>query len=341
MKTSSLLLVPLLAASQICLAEEKPALQPSESSQPLPVPAALAKPPLFGGKKLKEVNFEQVKLGDLVGYLQKEAVSGDGDSLNVIVSPDTQELMIPSLRLRNLTASEALTIATTVLGLRLQPVMGDDGSKVVAWIIAPPVAHSTNAAAESPFTTSGVASATRRQELGNAGSRGMILDTSPAPSTGRSEALLQADRTFNPKAKVVPAGAALEFLALGAAADSPRQAKVFGIASLLPPPAKSPEEKLAREEKFNGLLIDLQKLAQDQDREAEIRPYPKLDLIVVKSTAMPMLSDAIEEMKRNVRDTATPSTHSSPTSQSGIPAIRVTEQPSPAPSRAVTPEKAH
>ena len=52
------------------------------------------------------------------------------------------------------------------------------------------------------------------------------------------------------------------------------------------------------------LLERLESFAREQDAAAEVRAYPELDLILVKSSAMPLMEQAIEAMSRDAANKA-------------------------------------
>ena len=81
----------------------------------------------------------------------------------------------------------------------------------------------------------------------------------------------------------------------GAAAP---QSQVFSLASILPPAGASAEARDLRSRRLDQLYVELSKFAVEQDKDAEIRPYPGLDLIVVKSAALPLISQAVEAMSK-------------------------------------------
>ena len=82
-----------------------------------------------------------------------------------------------------------------------------------------------------------------------------------------------------------------------ASSGSPRQTRVFSIASLVPRRAPSRDAAALREEETHRLIISLTDFAKELDKDAEIRHFPSLDLIVVKTTALPLISEAIDAMR--------------------------------------------
>ena len=86
---------------------------------------------------------------------------------------------------------------------------------------------------------------------------------------------------------------------IASTAKSAVQSRVFGIASLLPKAAASDESKKVRAMQLDRLLEQLIQFAKQQDEAAELRVYPGLDIIVVRSSAMPLIEQAIEAMSKD------------------------------------------
>ena len=127
----------------------------------------------------------------------------------------------------------------------------------------------------------------------------------PGDGGGRTAAWLVTPRAplaaaaaANPGAPADSAGAA-PVVTLAASARPAAQSRVFGIASLLPKPAATDESMKARALRLDSLLNQLVRFAREQDPSSELRAYPELDIIVVKSTAMPLMEQAIEAMSKD------------------------------------------
>jgi hypothetical protein len=84
-----------------------------------------------------------------------------------------------------------------------------------------------------------------------------------------------------------------------ASSGNPRQTRVFSIASLVPRRAPSRDAAALREEETHRLINSLTEFAQQLDKDAEIRHFSSLDLIVVKTTALPLISEAIDAMRND------------------------------------------
>lgn len=82
-------------------------------------------------------------------------------------------------------------------------------------------------------------------------------------------------------------------------ATAARQSRVFGIGALLPKPGPSAESVRDRNHRMGELLEQLLSFAKEQDAGAELRAYPELDLVVVKTSAMPLMEQAIEAMSKD------------------------------------------
>jgi hypothetical protein len=109
--------------------------------------------------------------------------------------------------------------------------------------------------------------------------------------------LVAADPATTPEASEVGNVAAVVTLA-----ESARplvQSRVFGIASLLPRPASNEEAMKTRALKLDSLLNQLVRFAKEQDPGAELRAYPEMDIILVKTTAMTLMEQAIEAMGKD------------------------------------------
>lgn len=83
-----------------------------------------------------------------------------------------------------------------------------------------------------------------------------------------------------------------------------RQSRVFGIGTLLPKPGASASSIKERELRMSHLLDQLDSFAKDQDAEAELRAYPDLDLVCVKTSAMSLIEQAIEAMSKDAANKA-------------------------------------
>jgi hypothetical protein len=294
MNTHRFLVPALLASSLSCLAQV-PAEKAPVAAAPLPQGGENTPGKASGsgaqliprGRKLGEVQFNNVALSVVIGYLQQQEAEGEnGSSLNVIVSPGLESLAVPSLNLRNVTTTEVLSIATSLLGLELKPVKGDDPQNIVAWVVKSPEAprenrHDLNPAASVTYGNSAV---TLDSVLGSSN------QSIPGP------ALLQ----FNAPAAELASNLS-SWVSNGSGTvvlKSPeRTSKVYGISTLLPPQGDSPDQRAQRDTLRDKLLDQIVKFAKDQDEAAEVRSYPDLDLMVVKSTALPLITEAIEAMK--------------------------------------------
>ena len=205
-------------------------------------------PQIPPGTRLDKVTFSDANLADIIDFLDRKSQESGGRPLNVVLQPGLESVTIPALSLRNVTTTEVLRVASSILGLSLEPVKGDTGDSVAAWILK----------------------------------RLSPADPAPPAST-------------DPNA-IPPADTTSAFQPL-ASSGNPRQTRVFSIASLISRRTQSREAAAFREDETRSLINSLTKFAAELDKDAEIRHFSSLDLIVVKSTALPLISEAIDAMR--------------------------------------------
>jgi hypothetical protein len=247
------------------------------------------------------VQFEGVTLGELVARLQdrnKEAGNDPNlDPLNVVISPGLENQPVPALSLRNVSPTDVLTVATTVLGLHIEPVMGDSGQPV-AWLI--------KAAEGSPFGPANVAKPPPVAAPG--GGAGDAGGGFTVPAFGDGAAALapgEEGRGGIPYAVQLAASPPTSATGAGAGMAPPRAtSRVFGVASLIASDDADPQpSEKGRAEKLHRLIHSLEKMAVDQGGEAQISAYDEMDILVVKSAdpaALALIAEAIEAMKTNI-----------------------------------------
>lgn len=209
-------------------------------------------PQIPPGTRLDKVIFKEANLAEIIDFLDKKSQESGGRPLNVVLQPGLESITIPALSLRNVTTTEILRVASSILGLSLEPVKGDTGDSVAAWIL-----KRLSPADPTPVIPLGTATDP------NATSQ---PDTTPG---------------FQPLAS----------------SGNPRQTRVFSIASLISRRTQSREAAALREDESRSLISSLTKFAAELDKDAEIRHFSSLDLIVVKSTALPLISEAIDAMR--------------------------------------------
>ena len=322
MKTKPLFLTALLASSLPGAALEPTALTPEPqhastriaAGPELPVPMEIsvplaAAPQMPAGTRLEKVQFESCPLSEIIAYLEtKEQEAEKGRSLNVILSPGLENRVLPSLSLRNVTTTEVLSIVASLLDLKLEPVKGDDPKMVVAWMVKS-ASQTAEAIGGDMGSGGGGLQAlprpipdVRRTDPGARPDLGGTSGTASGGSEGGGgggDFQAVADPNV-PRIAVVASGSGMPGMDGGSGGAAPlKQSKVFGIAALLPPPGDSDEAKKLRAIRLEELLSVLQRFATEQDNEAEVRCYPALNIIMVKSTALPLISEAVEAMKSN------------------------------------------
>jgi hypothetical protein len=228
-------------------------------------------PQIPPGTRLDKVIFKEANLAEIIDFLDKKSQESGGRPLNVVLQPGLESITIPALSLRNVTTTEILRVASSILGLSLEPVKGDTGDSVAAWI---------------------------------------LKRLSPADPTPPASAIT------DPNA-IPPADTTSAFQPL-ASSGNPRQTRVFSIASLISRRTQSREAAALREDESRSLISSLTKFAAELDKDAEIRHFSSLDLIVVKSTALPLISEAIDAMRSDAA-TRYPAAVPPSTTQDGAP----------------------
>lgn len=256
--TTIILLTALLGISLPCPANPAPESPtppppaPVDSSGPNEPGPAAPKPP--SGTKLKMVAFQDTPLQEAVDYVV-EREAAENRTLNVVLAPGLDGLVVPKLTARNITTTEVLAICSRLFDLTLEAVPADAGNQPAAWLIKP-------------------------RSIG-------VIPAPGGPST--------ATTALQPNVSVVT---------LATSAKPPVEARAISLASLLPPPTGSAESEKSRARNLDLLVEKLLLFARDQDPNARINSYPDLDLIVVKSSALPLIEDGIEAMKRDAEKSA-------------------------------------
>ena len=255
--------------------------------------------------RLDEVTFDGETLRDVVFFLKAQAeaagLNPKTEPLNFVISPGFEALCVPALSLRNVTPAEALSVVTTVLGLRMEPVPSEDAGRVVAWLIKgqqAPKPSTVESVVPQPQNPTAIPSSIPGADFGGGGT-----DT----ATRATDTSVQSGAGFGTGLQVpVPMTIASSGLPEGrpVTAVSPAPAaRVFGIAQMLyVTDPDSDQGKKQRVEKFERLVASLRSLSQDQGFKTDIRAYGEMDILVVKSTdpaGMSLIAEAIEAMKSN------------------------------------------
>jgi hypothetical protein len=201
----------------------------------------------------------------------------------VIISPGLEEHRVPALSLRNVSPTEVLTVATTVLGLRFEPVIGDNGQPV-AWLIKGTdfrFAPTTGSFAAPPSAVA-------------------------KPNLPGVTAFAGAPGAANPVAAPYAVQLASSHRVEGGLAGGPTSqgiSRVFGIASIIASDQADPKAREKEQaERLVELIGSLEKIADDHGGKARINAYREMDLLVVKSAdadVVALLAEAIEAMKSN------------------------------------------
>jgi hypothetical protein len=266
------------------------------------VAPATIQPPAAAPKRLPRVQFQDAKLSDIVEYIQestqKLGLDPSVNPMNVVITPGMgiEKMQVPALSLRNVSPTEVLTVVTTVLGLQLDPVTGDEG-QVVAWMVKKPAANG-GAVAGIGGEGGAVIGAVAGGIVGHARANPASASADPANPTGSIPGEAAAPATVELAASPALAGGG------GIGVAPQKQARVFGIASLIASretdPAKAEE---ARSKKYARLIDTLGVMSVEQTgTQADIKFYDVMDIIVVKSdnpAVMTLIGDAIEAMKKN------------------------------------------
>lgn len=302
------LLLTFAALTPLTLLAQNPATAPGEAAgttEAVPTAATATSP---GTVRLNEVQFEGEELKDVVQVLRLRAKNAGLDPaldpLNIVISPGLESRCVPALLLHNVSPTEVLSVATTVLGLRMEPVQGDDG-RIVAWLIKAPLAQDDPSETVGGVGSAGAPSIPAPIDPEGATVAGAVIGAF-VPSRVPSEVKDPTNATAGPGGGGgfnVPVPIAIASSPLpGGSAVVP--ARVFGIAPLLA--VTDPGSDVGRNqraEKFERLMITLEKLARDEGLKADIRAYNEMDIIVVKSpdpAALALIAEAIQAMKSNV-----------------------------------------
>jgi hypothetical protein len=243
-----------------------------------------------GAQRLPRVQFEGATLKEIIEYLQAQSKEAghdpNVDPLNVVISPGLEMHRLPSVSLRNVSPTEVLTIATTVLGLTLEPVTGDSG-QTVAWLVRGP------AAGNDPFSGGPVSSPPPPLTPGPGEGGGPGIHGFPA-GPNPPNVPVAVELAASPPPPVDPTAAT---------SRTPKKSRVFGVASLIASNKEGPEVREEEQARNFARLIDsLQKMAADQGGNAEIKAYREMNILVVRSSdlaVMELIADAIEAMKAN------------------------------------------
>jgi hypothetical protein len=267
-------------------------------------------------QRLPRVEFSGADLPSIIEFLQakNQEAGGDAKALNVIVSPGLEKRTVPSLSLRNVTATEVLSIACRVLNLEMEPVMDEQGGDVVAWIVkAGAAGDAGDGSSNNPFGGAMAGAAIGGASSLGAGGRAPSGGPGPAdPSVAASgarpyagEGLPRLDPLNLP---VTPPVVELASGGGGTTAEPRSQARVFGIAPLIASSQSDPREsEKERVTKYTRLVDSLQAIARDHGQETQVNAYGEMDIIVVKSRdagTIQLIAEAIDAMKMNANTTA-------------------------------------
>jgi hypothetical protein len=264
-------------------------------------------------KRLPRVEFSGADLPSIIEFLQakNQEAGGDAKALNVIVSPGLEKRTVPSLSLRNVTATEVLSIACRVLNLEMEPVMDEQGGDVVAWIVKAGAAG--DGSMNNPFggamAGAAIGGASSLGAGGRAPSGGPgLADPSLAASGARPYAVEGAPHLDPLNLPVTPPVVELASGGGGTTAAPRSQARVFGIAPLIASSQSDPREsEKERVTKYTRLVDSLQAIARDHGQETQVNAYGEMDIIVVKSRdagTIQLIAEAIDAMKMNANATA-------------------------------------
>lgn len=264
---------------------------------------ATVQAPAAAPKRIPRVQFQDAKLSEIVEYLQEKAQELGLDSsvnpMNVVITPGVgiEKMQVPTLSLRNVSPTEVLTVVTTVLGLQLDPVTGDEG-QVVAWLVKNPGAG--GAASEGAGDGAGaVIGAVAGGIIGHAPSNPASASAGSPNPIG-----LIPGEPGAPAAVELASSPALAGGGEGTGLVPHKLARVFGIASLIASrETDTAKAEDARRKKYSQLIDTLSMMSVDQTgTQADIKFYDAMDIIVVKSAdpaVMTLIGDAIEAMKKN------------------------------------------
>jgi hypothetical protein len=296
MKTTLILLTTLLLSTPLTLSAQSAG---AGAAAPTGAGGSAAAPAASAGARLPQVQLSSATLAELVETLQARSKAAghdpNTDPLNVVISPGLEEQRVPALSLRNVSPTEALTVATTVLGLRLEPVIGDAG-RPVAWLIKGPAQTSPSLANAAAFPLVPMKT-------------GFSAGTEASGLVGAASGLAGAANALSAPYAVQIAGTPATG-AGGPTGFGPHTfSRVFGIAPLVASDTGDPKTREERKaEIVDRLIVSLQRMADDHGGKAQINAYRELDLLVVKSKdadVIALLTESIEAMKTNATKTGT------------------------------------
>lgn len=260
-KMKTILLTTLIAICLPCVAQEPVSEKSTAARLVLEAP---------GDPILQQVAFEAPTLQEIVEFLEKKQTELSGAPLNVVLSPGLEKLIIPKMYLRNVTAREVLGITAKLLGLELEPVKGEGTNRTAAHLLKKPAPGPFEPQPNDPFAT--------------------VATPSNQPVHSEASATPTADNLGKP-------GSGVEVIATAPLSSSltKEETKVFFLEMALVKRGMDDNQR-------KGQLVQLEAMHDfitKVDPKSELTTCAELGLVTVKSTKMPIITQAIEALQTN------------------------------------------
>jgi len=137
-----------MAAAAVFLADPRLSAQ-QIPGQELPPPALVATPTPTPSKRASEptlkLRLSAQKLRAAVEELQNALEGANMPGINVVFGTNVDDVSIPDLTLRNVSGADALRLIAAASGCRVEPIIGEDGTRAIGQMI------SAAAAGADPF----------------------------------------------------------------------------------------------------------------------------------------------------------------------------------------------
>lgn len=276
----------LLTTSLLPLTLQAQAPPPPNASENDPIQTTHKSP-----AKLDKVVCRGANLAEIADYLiKKVSENPDIPDLGIVLSAEVQDLIVPSLNLRNISLEAVMEVISTLLDLEVSQVYDDD-DELKALIVKKPERARADGA----------------------------IPLAPAAAPG-------LPNSINPHSKVVPAPSGLT--GGGTSGDAPKAAGLSGIEVLHDSPAPTPatapnkpvvkvfaigaiiqgsgdsrdEREKSKYEKLDRLKMGLENICAQQKLEIQLSFHADMDIIVVRGSqpdALILIAETINAMKEN------------------------------------------
>lgn len=288
-------------------------------SSPKPVENVTA-PGLPRQKILSECN---IPVGDLqfsVGYLQELLASEGYAELNILFGPDTTALSVPTLTLRNVTASDALLLIATAAGCEAEPIVGES-QRTIGYMLRLLPKSNFNPLQRSPVTSTrgmGISilgsapGATPPRPSRNSATAGGLADRPggwPETTTGQgADPFAAGVGPVDPAAPPAGSGGISAFGGGDIYGAVGGAEAMYGMApSGAPLTRVYPLSQITTQIKFNEIEATLMEILADAGIKpgvAKIAMHEKTNVLVVRSTdeVHDLVKQLLESLTRNVTE---------------------------------------